>query len=168
MIVLHGIYKFWRKRVAFRNDYCLSCAQPRRAVQIRSFNVWHLFWVPLLPLGFSKPWLCATCGNDPHYGGTSRIFKWLGLFVLLFFGVFGWAAPSEPDAAVMLWIFRIGGPIGAILTLWHLIHTRASPTLAMQLAAIPPAADTVCPFCGTGLLVLGTQCCCPACGVARV
>ncbi len=43
----------------------------------------------------------------------------------------------------------------------------AQPTLKARLETIQPATDTVCPFCGAQLLVLGSQCSCPACGVVR-
>jgi len=168
MLLVHGIYRFWQKRVAFRNDYCLSCAQPRRSVQIRSFNVLHIFWIPLIPLGFWKPWYCTACGTDPHSGGTRRSFKWLALPVLLFLAAAFWANPIDREIEIVQWAFRIGAPIGAILTLRYLLRTPDAPTLSMKLAIVSPAADTVCPFCGTTLMSLATECSCPACGVIRL
>jgi len=52
MLIINGIYRFRPKHVAFPNDYCLSCSQPRRSVQIRTFDTLHIFWIPILPLGF--------------------------------------------------------------------------------------------------------------------
>ena len=51
MFVIHGAYHFWPKRVAFRNDYCFTCGQACRAVAIRTFDVGHIFWIPILPVG---------------------------------------------------------------------------------------------------------------------
>lgn len=168
MHIVHGLYRFRPTRVAFRNDYCLSCAQPRRSVQIRTFNAWHLFWIPVLPLGFHKRWLCTTCNREPHvYPGTRRGFKWAGLAVLLIFAVFSWAAPPPTDMLVVAWVFRIAAPLGFFLTLGHLLRTPKDPSLKERLASVPPASDTVCPFCGTALLLLSSQCSCPSCGVLR-
>ncbi len=51
MLLVYGIYNFRPKRTAFRNDYCLFCARPRRSEEIRSFDVCHLFWIPFASAG---------------------------------------------------------------------------------------------------------------------
>jgi hypothetical protein len=169
LFIFHGIYQFRPKRVAFRNDYCLSCAQPFRSVQIRSFDAWHIFWIPILPLGFHKRWHCTNCGRAPHiYPGTRRGFKWAGLVVLLILTAMFWAVPLTPDVLVPGWVFRIGSPLGAILTLVHLLRAPKDPSLKENLATVPPASDTACPFCGSALLLLSSQCSCPKCGILRV
>lgn len=168
MFVIHGVYRFRPKRMAFRNDYCLSCAQPRRSIQIRTFDAWHIFWIPLLPLGFHKRWFCTACNRLPHvHPGTRRGFKWAGLLALLLLTVMFWGQALTPDILAFGWIMRVAAPIGAILTLQHLLRTPKDPELQEKLALIPPASDTVCPFCGTALLMLSSQCSCPACGVVR-
>ena len=168
MLVIHGLYRFRPKRIAFRNDYCLSCAQPRRSVQIRTFDAWHIFYVPLLPLGFHKPWFCTACNNEPHvHPGTRRGFKWAGLAVLLIFAAASWAVPPEPEEVVFHWVFRFAAPLGAILTLIHLLRTSKDPSLREKLASIPPASDTVCPFCGATLMLISSQASCPSCGILR-
>ncbi len=169
MLIIHGMYNFRPKRLAFRNDYCLPCGQPRRSVQIRTFDVWHIFWIPLLPLGFWKRWRCIECGRLPHVNPkTRRPFKWLGFFVLLVFSAAFWSMPVEPDFVTGAWIIRIGAPLGAILTLVHLRRTSKEQSLKEKLATIHPASDTICPFCGTQLLILASDCSCPVCGVVRV
>jgi hypothetical protein len=168
MFIFHGLYRFRRKRVAFRNDYCLFCAQPRRSVQVRSFLAWHLFWIPVIPLGFHNRWLCTVCGRDPHvHPGTRRGFKWAGLVVLLIFSVGIWTVTLTPDDLIMGWVFRVGAPTGALLTLRHLLRTSGDPSLNEKLAAIPPASDTACPFCNSNLLVLSSESSCPTCGIFR-
>jgi hypothetical protein len=155
------------KRVAFRNDYCLGCGEARRAVQVRTFDVGHIFWIPILPTGFWKRWVCTVCGRDPHVTTkTRRGFKWAGLAILVIFSVAFWF-PPEPDAVTVYRVLRIVTPVGAALLLRHLLRTPKEPTLKARLATIPPAADTVCPFCGAQLLMLGSQCSCPVCGVVR-
>jgi hypothetical protein len=169
MLIVHGIYRWWPKRLAFRNDYCLRCGGPRRSVQIRTFDVWHIFWIPILPLGFWKRWFCTTCGRQPHASRkTRRPFKWAGLFVLLFFAAVSWAVPLTPDVAVWMWVVRLGSPVAAAALLIHLLKTKKDPSMKERLEGIPRATDTVCPFCGSQLLTLASSCSCPVCGVARV
>lgn len=156
------------KRVAFRNDYCLSCELPRRSVLMRTLDVFHVYWVPVLPLGFWKRWTCTRCGRQPHVNRkTRRSFKWAGLMVLLFLSALSWAAPVAPDLVVVTWGFRIGAPLGALLVLAHLLRTPTDLSLTQRLASIGPATDTICPFCGTQLIVLSSVCTCPICGVVR-
>jgi hypothetical protein len=143
------------KRVAFRNDYCLACGEARRAVQVRTFDVGHIFYIPILPAGFWKRWVCTVCGRDPHVSGkTRRGFRWAGLVILVLVAFLFWADSPEPEAVAAFWVLRIVTPVGAALVLWHLLRTPKEPTLKARLATIPPAADTVCPFCGAQLLVL--------------
>jgi hypothetical protein len=72
-----------------------------------------------------------------------------------------------PDDLVFGWVVRLAAPIGALLTLRHLLRTPKDPSFQEKLAAIPPASDTTCPFCASNLLVLSSQTSCPACGVLR-
>jgi hypothetical protein len=167
LIIIYGLYRWKPKQVAFRNDYCLPCGQMRRSVQVRTFNAGHIFYIPFLPLGFWKRWLCTTCGRDPHVSTkTSRGFKWVGLCILLLLSG-AWFAPMEPDTAVVFWICRLVAPVAAILTLVHLLRTKKEPSLKERLATVQPAADTICPFCGAQLLMMSSQCSCPSCGVVR-
>ena len=66
MLLVHGRY-FWARRIlAFRNDYCLTCRAARMAFLHRTFDVFHLFWIPVLPLGFWQRWRCGVCGAEPQ------------------------------------------------------------------------------------------------------
>src|ERR1035438_6787107 len=80
MLIVRGAFHFRPKRVAFRDDYCLSCRAPRRAVAVRTFDVGHIFWIPILPVGFWRHWVCSVCGGDPHARSKARrYFKWADL-----------------------------------------------------------------------------------------
>jgi hypothetical protein len=166
--IVYGVYHWKAKRVAFRNDFCLSCGEARRAVQVRTFDVGHIYWIPILPGGFWKHWKCTVCGHDPHVNVKTRDgFKWAGLFVLMVLAAGFWVMPMTPDVVIMTWVFRIGAPVGAVLTLVHLLRTPKEPSLKAKLATITPATDTVCPFCGAQLTKVGMRCYCPVCGVER-
>jgi hypothetical protein len=169
MFVIHGVYHFRPSRLAFRNDYCLSCGTARRSVQIRTFDVVYLFWIPILPLGFLKRWICTACNRPPDVNTkTLRPFKWAVLVMLILASQVSWIFPlSSSDSVIGSWLFRIGGPLGALLVLIHLIRAPKDPSRKDLLKTIQPATDTICPFCGTELLILASQCTCPACGVLR-
>jgi hypothetical protein len=169
MLIIRGAYHLWPKRVAFRNDYCLKCKAPRRSVAVRSFDVGHIFWIPLLPVGFWRHWTCSVCGKEPHASRKlKRALMWRGLFILIPLSIAFWAIPADRDFAIGSWICRILAPAAAAVLLVQLIRIWRQPSLRTQLATIPAAADTVCPFCGTALAT-GTseRWSCPHCGVVR-
>jgi hypothetical protein len=167
MFIIHGVYHFWPKRVAFRNDYCLSCRNTCRSLAIRTFDVGHIFWIPILPVGAWKHWKCASCGNDPHVSpGTRRSFKWAGLVLLMIFAIAFWIEPLDPPDEWISWIFRVGAPVGAALLLAHLLRSPKETSLRQGLRLVAPANDTICPFCAAPLLA-GERWSCPGCGVVR-
>jgi len=167
MLIIHGAYHFWPKRVAFRNDYCLSCRAATRSVAIRTLDVGHIFWIPILPVGFWKHWQCLNCGSEPHTApGTRRSFKWIGLFLLGFFSVLSWVEPATPPDEWVNWLFRVGGPIACVFLLRHLLTSPKDVSLRQGLKSISPAEETSCPFCNTPLLA-GPRWSCPGCGVVR-
>jgi hypothetical protein len=167
VFVVSGAYYWWRKRVGFRNDYCLSCAAERRAVCIRSFDVGHIFWIPLLPVGFWKHWYCPVCGSDPHARPRTRpIFKWAGVLILISLALLSWIEPMTAGDEAVTWAFRLGAPLGAVLLIVHLMRSPKEDSLKKKLAAIQPASDTICPFCDVPM-ICGDRWSCPTCGVAR-
>ncbi len=169
MFIIHGAYHFWPKRVAFRDDYCLSCQAPCRSIAIRTLDVGHIFWIPILPVGFWKHWKCSMCSRDPHANTkTGRSFKWIGLVCLIFIALVFWTIPVDPGAPAFYWGFRLGALAGSVALLIHLMVTAREPSLRERLAAIPPATDVVCPFCSTPLIAgSGPRWSCPACSAER-
>ena len=168
MLVIHGRYFLARRILAFRNDYCLACAAPRLALRHRTFDVLHVFWIPLLPLGFWKRWHCSSCGQDPHAQvRTSRAVKWIGVGLLAFFGVVGWLAPIKPGDEVVTWFMRIGLPLGALWAGWATARSVEPESLKERLAAVRPHDDPSCPLCGNGLVLLDATWRCTKCGVER-
>src|SRR5580698_7308270 len=112
MFITGGVFHFRPKRIAFRNDYCLACKRPRGSVRMRTFDVLHILWIPILPLGVWRRWICTACGREVNVEvKTRRSFKWAGLGVLIFMGAISWFAPIEPDSRVMIWVMRVGGPV---------------------------------------------------------
>src|SRR5437588_6702159 len=75
---LEGVHSYKPHIVAYRNDFCVSCAAPRRAFQVRSFKAYQFYYIPIVPLGFWREWQCSACGRDPHmYPGTSGPAWWV-------------------------------------------------------------------------------------------
>lgn len=167
MIVIYGFHRFRPRLLAFRNDYCLRCRAPKRSVQVRTFNFLHIFWIPLIPLGYGKRWVCATCRREPHVSrNKDRAVKWGYFAVLALFAFIFWSGPIPKDFVGGAWAIRIVTTLGALLVFVNLQRTPKDPKLKDMLATIPLATDTECPLCKIPLLV-GSQTYCPQCGVQR-
>lgn len=149
MLVVHGIYEFAPKGHAFRNDYCLTCHCPRIALQVRSFYVLHIYWVPLIPLGFWKRWICSACGREPHeLGRTRRSIKVLLAAVLLLVGFPIWMIQPQPGQGKEVWIFRAIWLGVTLASLWWATYGhRPVPNLRKLWGAIEPYEERTCPFC---------------------
>jgi hypothetical protein len=167
MFIVTGAYHFWPKRVAFRNDYCLSCQAPRRSIAVRSFDVGHIYWIPILPVGFWRHWKCIVCNRDPHVNPkTRRSFLWAGLLCLIAVSAILWEGVPSAELGAGVWILRIAAPVAAVALFVYLVRAPKTMSLRERLAAIPPTPDAVCPFCSTPLLA-GTRWSCPGCGAVR-
>jgi len=161
-----AIYRFRPKTVAFRNDFCLTCAAPRRAIEIRTFNVLSFHSIPLIPVGFWKRWLCVSCGSRPGYNRRSRrkFALTLALLAAAFATIF-WSLPIEPDQAEMWLAIRIVSPVVLVGAIIWAIVAEGTPSASQRLASIASSQETVCPFCQTALSPHNWQC--VNCGVRR-
>lgn len=170
MLVIHGTCHWGRRIVAYRNDYCLACAGPRLAFLHRTFDVLHVFFIPVLPLGFWQRWLCGACGSNPHRRPTTaRPLKWIGIALLVVGAIVFWTTPpgGRDDDAAMVWTFRIGLPVAAAFAIRHTLRARPPERLAGKLRGIAPNREGTCPRCGTTLTVASPWYRCGGCGLER-
>jgi hypothetical protein len=170
-MIVAGHYSYGRKLVAYRNDYCLSCEAPRRAYRVRSFEVLHIFFVPLLPLGFWRSWQCSVCGRDPHVNPrVHKFWFWAVIVFLAAVSVGLWIAPlSQTDSAddrLAIWVMRFVGPVIALFILYHMPLQKPRLRLKEKLTEVQPAHEAICPLCQNALIP-GDRWRCPNCGVER-
>lgn len=164
MAYLHwGIYH-WRPRVvAFRNDFCRACDLPRVAFRVRTFAALHVFWVPLLPLGFWRRWCCSRCGASPHRLLRTRPgFKIAGALCLVLLSLAAWLVPGERESPALVWGMRVGWPALLALTLVSIVRHRPEAGLGDLLLAVTPFEGTRCPACD-GELLTAPELHCGAC-----
>lgn len=168
MFILFGTYRFRPRALAFRADYCLRCGEATTSFQLRTFNAFHVFFVPVVPLGFWERWVCQGCQENPHRRvRTGRTMKLVGAALLGVFALAFWATPMEPGQEAVSWLFRIGAPLGAALAVVSAVRSRPEPTLSAQLGEIDDANTTNCPVCEGTLFEL-PEWHCPNCGIKKV
>lgn len=165
-----GVYHFAPKKVAFRNDYCRACQAPRLAIRVRTFDALHVYWVPILPLGFWHRWHCTDCGRPPSENTRTRQgIKIAGAIALLPMIAIFWIAPVDNAAqgeAIWFWGGRILLPLLLAWTIYQIRKGPQEPGYKEKLAEVEPYLSSSCPFCQTMLFNI-PKWHCPTCGLER-
>jgi hypothetical protein len=170
MLIIHGVYH-WRPRpVAFRNDYCISCRRECVAICVRTIDVWHVFWIPVVPVGVFRRWWCQACGNRPDLSRTARrSIKVLLAVVLTLLTAPLWflAVQSEKRSDEgFTWLVIVVLSVLAVAAWWWVSRGSDDVERRSHLARIPPSRETECPMCGISLQ-LTEPARCIRCGIVR-
>ena len=157
MLILHGHYRFRTRKYSCRNDYCTQCKRTTFTEGFRSFRMLHLFFIPLIPLGFFTDWRCTSCGNNPL--GRRPLPRGLALtgfalFNLALIGVL-FFIPWKASDTKTKWIMAamLGGLV--IITANSLVGKERARYMAIRKAVTPLRTD-VCPYCTTPMVQLKT------------
>jgi hypothetical protein len=169
-MLIEGVYHWRPKPVAFRNDYCIPCATERVAIQVRTIDVWHVFWIPLVPLGAYRRWWCLECGRRPDLSRTARrSIKILLAVVLAGLASLTWFAParaSDKDALITVWAMRLVFSSLLLATVWWAARGSDDVERRKRLPHQPSEA-TECPLCKVSLQLTDPPKC-VKCGIIRV
>jgi hypothetical protein len=171
MVLVHGTYRFRPKRVAFRNDYCMKCKAERIAVCVRTIDVLHIFWIPLVPLGARRRWYCIECGQPPDALKTVRqgikLFAALSLaLIALAYWVRPIDHPLNRGRTMEVWSIRVASLIGlAAILAWKPALSENAERVE-HLARLASSQLPDCPVCHIPLHP-GEPWKCPRCGMAR-
>jgi hypothetical protein len=164
MLIVYGTYRLAPRLVGYRNDWCNHCDKPVLAQQWRSFYLGHLFWIPVLPLGFHKVWRCKVCTNNPR----ARLRTSLGIIVaglIAFSAIFVMTlfGPNSGKEAAMVWGMRLGsGGLAVVFALW--LRSRLKELPPQQ--NVEPLRNDRCLLCD-GQMTDHPQWHCVNCGVIR-
>ena len=175
MLLLHGHYKFFRRRVAVRNVWCTVCKEPRLAIGIRSIVVIHLFWIPILPIARVTDWACSTCGKNPKENLSVRpaSMRWplvlAGLFVVAGLWALVETLRTGEDALAGKDTSMTDGIAGGITLigfgiLWgYMVRRQLRKTTELGFddgkTPVAPLDGAHCPLCSELLLIPGKPRC---------
>ena len=164
MLIIHGVYRWSPRRVAFRRDYCRRCEVGTLSVLVRTFNVVHVFWVPVLPLGAWGRWLCVRCDTNPHASArTRRSFKVALVVLAALFNLVAWLTPQRTTSDLEVLIMRAVTLVLLVVSIRWAAHHRPEPNFTSRLAAVRPYDWWECPLCGGQLLQAPPLVQCPSC-----
>ncbi|GAA5165690.1 hypothetical protein [Viridibacterium curvum] len=164
MLIFYGAYRVFPKLTAYRADWCNLCKKEVVSHQYRHFHIGHLYWIPLLPLGMYRKWVCSSCNRDPH----TRVRTTAGIYVGGMFG-FGLlllllvlADDIVADAATRYGLIAACcAGIGALV--FGLRHALKEPPISNP---VSPLNNSHCLICNT-LLPAGDNPRCTGCGATR-
>ncbi len=170
LFIVFGSYHWWKKITAFRHDYCRNCEEDITAHLIRTFDVVHIYWIPVFPYGMWGRWRCEECGIHPHVNNirTRKSFKILGVIVLSFLALIMWAPQPTQDADMeIIWGMRIGLPVALIALAVSLYRHGDPPAFKEKLAQVERYTSSSCILCD-GELAGGHPECCDECGARHL
>ena len=166
MLVFYGMHHFASRTVGFRPDFCLSCRNEVVAIESRSFDVGHFYYIPLVPLGFRRHWHCRTCGHNPRGERSGVVLQIIGVVALLVADVFAWMEPAGAEHATFALAVRFGLPALAVALIVNVRHRmKEDGSLKQRLRRLPPVGD-VCPLCGARVSA-GPERRCTKCGAVE-
>ena len=154
-MIIFGLYTFSPRVIAFRRDYCRRCSSPSISYAQRTFDAGHLFWIPLLPLGFRTRWFCRTCNHKPHEPPTSprRTRLLVAAFVFLISSILWLSAlntevitPGELPNDTYLLPVAVLSSVAFILSIWWLWNA-SDDKFSGVLGSIKPYDAASCPLC---------------------
>jgi len=170
-MMIYGYYRWFPKPVAFRADYCLHCEPETLALRVRTVNFFSIFFIPVLPLGIYRRWICVECGKPPH----TKVSLWraikvvVAVLVTVNAAIF-WVAPVDeaPIPAAGVWMLRLAFLALAVLAFRWALRPPGRPALGKLLAAVEPHDVTECPGCGGRLTPVIDEALCRACGMRHL
>lgn len=117
MFLIFGTHFFGLRNYAYKFMYCNHCKMPRLFIQTRAFAWGHIFWIPLIPLGYKYNWYCASCAKDDNAVPTSfgsKLVLLIALLTAFYFVTFGKLVDSLGESTIW-WQIGVG-----ILVMWSL------------------------------------------------
>ena len=75
MFLIFGIKRFGHKKVGYGKDYCNSCQNEAVFERYRWFSWIHIFFIPLIPVGYYSHTRCTICTNDPNAKVSTPIWQ---------------------------------------------------------------------------------------------
>ena len=166
MLLIHGVYKFLPRLVAYKECRCNHCEEVIHAEQRTAWYVLHLYWIPLLPLGRYSFWRCAECDHDP----SERVRESVTLLVLgvICFSIFFLALlfPFIPDRdPEFIWIARV---VLLALISYCAYQVRARRNTPAEVVAKHAYASDECRYCAEKLILFEHQQFCERCRIFRL
>lgn len=166
MLLIHGVYKFLPRRLAYKGCWCNHCEKITYSEKRTAWYVLHLYWVPLLPLGRYSFWRCEQCDQDP----SERVRESVTLLVLgviafsIFFLalLFPFIPTRDPE---FIWIARVV-LLGLITYCVYLIWSRRNAKA--EVIPIHAYASNDCRYCGEKLILFEQQRFCEHCQIYRL
>jgi len=121
MFFIFGTHLFGLRRYAYKYMMCSNCDMSRLFIQTRGFAWGHLFWIPLIPLGYHYSWHCASCAKENNKTPISFVFKLimlLALSVIFYILTLGQEITVPVDKSIIWWQVGVGS-----LLLWSIYET---------------------------------------------
>jgi len=115
MVILGFSTKYKDKIHAYKKMRCNQCKQDRIFYQLKGLQWFHLFFIPIIPVGSNKIWECSHCRRHQK----DYIISNFWLYIIIIFAVLslllGTVGYSTPDKNVVIAFFVLAGLFSALI-----------------------------------------------------
>jgi len=108
MTILGFSTRYKEKIHAYKKMRCNQCKQDRIFYELRGLQWFHLFFIPLIPVGSGKIWECSHCRRHQK----DYIISNFWLYIMIILGVlslFGASGHSNPSDNASIAFFVLAG-----------------------------------------------------------
>jgi len=148
---IYGIKRLGRKKVGYGKDHCNACEREAVVEKWRWFTWFHLFFIPVIPLGFHHEWICTLCERDSNARYKSGIY--IKIFLSLF--IFGVTAllfqPGATDGIEYGWIMKLLSALMFLASVFWLIKHKKQTSKKAFRKSITPIGTSTCLSCNEPL-----------------
>ena len=166
MLIFNGIYKFFKKQIGYREGWCKTCQDITFSEKIQTWNFFHLFWIPIIPLGKYKYLICKSCNDDPNKDTRESAFLLIIgsiIFPLMLIFLFIYDAKGS-DQATMHWA-KIFIAIMSVLCIYMAYKRISSKD---KKAVNYEYKDNKCYYCTNELVSINNNLYCENCKLYRL
>lgn len=160
MYIFYGIKKVRKKKLGYGKDYCNACEQEAIVEKWQWFRWLHLFWIPLIPLGYQHNWVCTLCNKDANAQYKRGLFgKVVISLITLLIATFLIFIPevTEPLAYGLL-IRILSVPLFLVSVVWAYKHEKEQSKDEKR-KNITPVDTGKCVYCKYPLAMSPTLSC---------
>ena len=159
MILFYGIKKLRKKKVGYGKDHCNACEQEALVEKWRWFNWFHIFWIPLIPLGYGHNWMCTLCDQDANARYKTDIYRKVFISVVLFAIALLMFQPGVIDSLEYGLIVKILSILFFLASVVWVIKHKKLPSKDTYRQNITPVDVSICAYCNNPLSMSPTLSC---------
>ena len=125
----------------------------------RWFNWIHVFWIPLIPIGYRSNWMCTLCDQDANARYKTGFVRKIVISIVLFLLALVMFQPGTIDTLEYGLIVKFLSILFFLLSVYWAFKHNKLPSKELFRKNITPVDSTLCLYCKNPLAMSPTLSC---------